>query len=130
MHIKELKQLKEFYSSSGLTIIAIHSNDYSKLSTWLSNDEPTTSDELKQFVDIWQLNFEIYKSVHVTGESAHPIFKFLTSKLKGTVEDSIKWNFSKFLINRNGVPYKRFSPFDNLFELEENIKVLLNNNLF
>jgi glutathione peroxidase-family protein len=123
MHIKELKHLKEFYSE--LAILAIHSKDYSKLSTWLSNDEPHTEKELNQFVDIWKLNFELFNSVHVNGDLAHPIFKFLKSKLKGTVEDAIKWNFSKFLIDRNGIPFKRFSPFDNLIDLEVNIQKLL-----
>ena len=45
----------------------------------------------------------------MNGSNAHPIYKYLKSELKGKLNDSIKWNFTKFLIDRDGKPYKRFS---------------------
>jgi len=47
--------------------------------------------------------------VDVNGKNAHPLFKYLKSELKGTLTNNVKWNFTKFLINRDGVPFKRFS---------------------
>jgi len=64
--------------------------------------------------------------VSVNGENAHPLFKFLKSKLKGFIDNSIKWNFSKFLIYRNGTPFKRYSPTDNTIQLETDIRHILN----
>jgi len=96
------------------------------LSKWIFKDEPSTTETLMQFQDIFRLNFEIYNSVHVNGDIAHPIFKYLKSKLSGTYDDTVKWNFSKFLIDKNGIPYKRFSPTINPIEIEEDIQLLLN----
>ena len=47
--------------------------------------------------------------VDVNGKNAHPLFKYLKSELKGKLADSVKLNFTKFLINRDGIPFKRFS---------------------
>jgi glutathione peroxidase len=47
--------------------------------------------------------------VDVNGKNAHPLFKYLKSELKGKLNNNIKWNFTKFLIDRDGVPFKRFS---------------------
>ena len=115
------------YFDDGFRIISIHSNEFDNLAKWFSRKEPTIN-ELISFTDIFRLNFEIYKTILVNGEDAHPLFKFLKKKLDGFIDNSIKWNFSKFLIHKNGTPYKRFSPTDNPFELENDIIYLLNPN--
>jgi glutathione peroxidase len=62
----------------------------------------------------------------VNGRNAHPIFKFLKSKLGGGIFGSkIKWNFTKFLINNKGVPKKRFGPTTIPKDLEKDIEKLL-----
>jgi glutathione peroxidase len=47
--------------------------------------------------------------VDVNGKNAHPLFRYLKNELKGTLTNNVKWNFTKFLIDRDGVPFKRFS---------------------
>ena len=72
--------------------------------------EPGTADEIKNFCETnYGVSFELSEKIEVNGSNAHPAFKYLKSELKGKLNDSIKWNFTKFLIDRNGVPFKRFS---------------------
>jgi glutathione peroxidase len=72
--------------------------------------EPGTSEEIQSFCDLnYGVTFPLSEKIEVNGSSAHPIYKYLKSVLKGKLNDSIKWNFTKFLIDRNGVPFKRFS---------------------
>ena len=57
------------------------------------------------------MTFPIFSKVDVNGTSAHPLFKFLTSSKPGLLgTEKIKWNFTKFLVNKNGIPVKRYSP--------------------
>ena len=55
------------------------------------------------------LHFPMSTKVDVNGKNAHPLFKYLKSELKGKLNNNIKWNFTKFLIDPEGVPFKRFS---------------------
>ncbi len=105
-------------------IIAIHSNDFDTLAKWFSRQEPLV-DDLIHFSYVFQLNFDIFKTVSVNGDNAHPLFKYLKSRLGEFLGSSIKWNFSKFLIHKNGTPFKRFSPFVNPLEIENDIILLL-----
>lgn len=53
---------------------------------------------------------DVFKKVDVNGDSAAPLFKFLKKKQGGFISDGIKWNFTKFLVDKNGVPVERFAP--------------------
>jgi glutathione peroxidase len=70
----------------------------------------------------------MFSKINVNGAGAHPLYKYLTSKLGGTFGSFIKWNFSKFLVDRDGVPVKRYSPTTNPKDLEEDIVKLLAGN--
>jgi glutathione peroxidase-family protein len=63
----------------------------------------------------------MFSKINVNGGDAHPLYKFLKSKVDGTFGNFIKWNFSKFLIDRNGVPIKRYSPTTKPSEIEDDI---------
>jgi glutathione peroxidase len=63
--------------------------------------------------------------VDVNGKNAHPLFKYLKSELKGKLNDSVKWNFSKFLIDRDGIPFKRFSSTVEPEDIAESIEEVL-----
>lgn len=67
----------------------------------------------------------MYSKIDVNGDTAHPLWKWLKSKQGGFLVDAIKWNFSKFLINRKGIPVERFATTTNPLAMEENIKKLL-----
>lgn len=66
----------------------------------------------------------MFSKVDVNGENAHPIFKYLKKELKGLLGGSIRWNFTKFLVDKNGKPIKRFSPYTQPEKLRKHIEVL------
>ncbi|MDC3315972.1 glutathione peroxidase [Candidatus Thioglobus sp.] len=102
-HYKGLENLYQKYKDDGLVIIGFPCNQFGK-------QEPGTSEEIQSFCDLnYGVTFPLSEKIEVNGSSAHPIYKYLKSVLKGKLNDSIKWNFTKFLIDRNGVPFKRFS---------------------
>ena len=102
-HYKGLEGLYQEYKDAGLEIIGFPCNQFGK-------QEPGTPDEIKNFCESnYGVSFELSEKIEVNGSNAHPAYKYLKSELKGKLNDSIKWNFTKFLIDRNGAPFKRFS---------------------
>jgi glutathione peroxidase len=67
----------------------------------------------------------MFSKVDVNGSTAHPLFKYLKSKLGGILGSNIKWNFTKFLIDAQGRPVKRFAPITKPEALEKDIVKLL-----
>ena len=65
------------------------------------------------------------KKIAVNGENAHPIYKYLKSAAKGTFGSAIKWNFTKFLINRDGTVIKRYAPTVTPAKMEKDIQGML-----
>ena len=101
---KGLQELHRNYSNQDFEILGFPCNQF-------ANQEPGTDQEIAEFCNInYEITFPIFSKIKVNGPSAHPLFKFLTSERPGLFgTNSIKWNFTKFLINRNGEPVKRFS---------------------
>jgi len=67
----------------------------------------------------------MYAKIEVNGDNAHPLYKYLKEKQHGTLGDFIKWNFSKFLIDKEGIPVKRYGPDKLPFDFEDDIVKLL-----
>jgi len=102
-HYTGLEKLYQEYKEKGLVIIGFPCNQFGK-------QEPGTSEEINDFCNLnYDVTFPMSTKVDVNGKNAHPLFKYLKSELKGTLTNNVKWNFTKFLINRDGVPFKRFS---------------------
>ena len=101
---KGLQELHRNYSNQDFEILGFPCNQF-------ANQEPGTDQEIAEFCNInYEITFPVFSKIKVNGPSAHPLFKFLTSEKPGLLgTNSIKWNFTKFLINRNGEPVKRFS---------------------
>ena len=98
-----LQALYEKYKDQGLEILAFPCNQFGK-------QEPGTSEEIQDFCDSnYKVTFPLSEKIEVNGNGAHPLYKYLKKELKGKLNDSVKWNFTKFLINRNGEPSQRFS---------------------
>lgn len=77
-----------------------------------NNQEPGDSASIKNNCLInYGVSFPVFEKIYVNGKNAHPLFKFLKEKLPGFITNSIKWNFTKFLIVADGKPIKRFAPF-------------------
>ena len=68
----------------------------------------------------------MFSKVDVNGENAHPIYKYLKKELGGTLGSKIKWNFTKFLIDANGNPVKRFSPTTKPEKMEKYLLKIMN----
>lgn len=88
----------------GLEILAFPCNQFGK-------QEPGSAAEIREFVSKYGVDFPMFAKIDVNGDGAHPMWKWLKTKQSGFMGfNGIKWNFSKFLINREGVPIKRYSP--------------------
>lgn len=115
-----LEKLYQKYKDQGLIILAFPCNQF-------ANQEPGSSNDIKQFCEVnYGVSFPLFEKVDVNGRNAHPIFKYLKSKLSGGLFGSrIKWNFTKFLINKKGIPVKRFAPTTKPEKMETIIRRLL-----
>lgn len=115
-----LENLYKEYKDKGLVILGFPCNQF-------ANQEPGSEKEISEGCLInYGVTFPMFSKIDVNGKNAHPIYKYLKSELKGGIlGSSIKWNFAKFLIDRNGNPYKRFSPTTVPEKLREDIEKLL-----
>ena len=116
----DLQALYAKYNGKGLEILDFPCNQFGK-------QESGSSDEIEEFCQInYGVTFPLFQKIDVNGKDAHPIFKFLKSKQSGGIFGSgIKWNFTKFVIDRQGVPVKRFSPTTKPEKMEKTIQQLL-----
>jgi len=99
----QLAELHASYYERGLRILGFPCNQFGK-------QEPGTNAEIKEFAIAHGAKFDLFSKIEVNGSNAHPLYKFLKKAQGGTFGDSIKWNFTKFLCNKKGVPVKRYSP--------------------
>ncbi|CAI5744304.1 unnamed protein product [Peronospora destructor] len=114
----ELQQLYAKYKDEGLEVLAFPCNQF-------AGQEPGTHEEIMEFVKQYNVTFPFFEKHDVNGATARPVFTYLKAKLPGTFGNYIKWNFTKFLVDRNGQPFKRFAPKDRPLSFEEDIKTLL-----
>jgi glutathione peroxidase len=76
-----------------------------------ANQEPGDEKSISEGCLVnYGVTFPMFSKIDVNGKQAHPLFKYLKSKLPGTFGNSIKWNFTKFLIDAEGKPVKRYAP--------------------
>ncbi len=88
--------------------------------------EPKSEQEIKEFVKKFNVTFDMFSKIDVNGNNAHPLYKYLKAKCKGSFGNDIKWNFSKFLVNKKGVPFNRYGPTVEPKNIEKDILKLLN----
>jgi glutathione peroxidase len=93
----ELETLYQLYKNKGFEVLAFPSNDF-------GGQEPLNGNEIQQFCnERFHTTFQIFDKIHVKGEKADPLFYFLSNKSEnGNVDISPKWNFQKYLIDKNG----------------------------
>jgi len=116
-----LQKLHEKYQGKGLEILGFPCNQFGK-------QEPGDADTIKNECLLnYGVSFQMLEKVNVNGKQAHPLFDYLKSELKGTLGKSIRWNFTKFLLDGNGRPIKRFSPQTTPDSIEKYIVELLEN---
>ncbi|MCL4121328.1 UNVERIFIED_CONTAM: hypothetical protein GTU68_034072 [Idotea baltica] len=78
------------------------------------NQEPGSEEQIKSFAQGFGVKFDMFSKIKVNGDDAHPLFKFLKKKQGGLLGSFIKWNFSKFLVDQEGIPISRYSPQTNV----------------
>ncbi|MFY8299814.1 glutathione peroxidase [Pseudoalteromonas sp. SS15] len=114
-----LQKLHEEYADKGLVIIGFPCNQF-------GNQEPGDASTIQQGCLInYGVDFLISEKVDVNGENAHPVFQYLKSKKTGFFGKNIKWNFTKFLINRHGEVESRFAPVTKPQAIAKKIEKLL-----
>ncbi|KAK7083119.1 Phospholipid hydroperoxide glutathione peroxidase, mitochondrial, partial [Halocaridina rubra] len=79
--------------------------------------EPGSEAEIKKFAEGFGVKFDMFSKIKVNGDDAHPLFNYLKSKQGGTLGNFIKWNFTKFLVDKEGTPVARYSPQTNPIRL-------------
>lgn len=113
---RELVQLYEKYNEKeGLRILAFPSNEF-------GGQEPGTSVEILEFVKKYNVTFDLFEKINVNGDNAHPLWKWLKTQANGFITDDIKWNFSKFIINKEGKVVSRFAPTVDPLQMESELK--------
>ena len=99
-----LEALYKKYADQGLVVLGFPCNQFGK-------QEPGGADDISTTCYInYGVSFPMFEKVEVNGAAAHAIFRFLKDELPGVLGGRIKWNFTKFLIGRDGKPLKRFAP--------------------
>ncbi|MDF2572511.1 MAG: Peroxiredoxin [Sporomusa sp.] len=140
---EELQKLYSTYAEQGLEILGFPSNQFAE-------QEPGTSGEIQNFCKInYGVSFPLFEKIEVRGENAHPLFVYLTEKvpfkgfdlnhpIAGKLQEvlqekfpellegnSVKWNFTKFLVNRQGDVVGRYEPTTSPLAMKEDIEKLL-----
>ena len=99
-----LEKLYKKYADQGLVVLGFPCNQFGK-------QEPGGAEDIARTCHInYGVSFPMFAKVEVNGGATHPVFRYLKDELPGVLGGRIKWNFTKFLIGRDGKPLKRFAP--------------------
>ena len=117
---KGLENIYKKYANKGLEILGFPCNQF-------AFQEPGTNEEIKDFCESnYGVTFRIMNKINVNGSNADPFYNFLKEQKPGVIETpQIKWNFTKFLISRDGFVIERFSPQTEIEEIETKILDLI-----
>lgn len=116
---KDLQTLYETWHDKGLEILAFPCNQF-------AGQESGTNDEIQAFCQLnYGLTFPVFSKINVNGKDSHPLYKYLRSKTGTRLGSLIKWNFTKFLIAKDGSIFKRFEPNVNPEEMGPFVEALL-----
>ena len=114
-----LEALNQKYKDQGLVIIGFPCDQF-------AHQEPGTNEEIAEFCRLNHgVTFQLMSKIEVNGKNAHPVYEYLKGAAKGTFGSAIKWNFTKFLISRDGRTVKRFAPTVKPEDMEKDILSML-----
>lgn len=117
--LKDLETLYQTYRDRGFVVLGFPCNQF-------ANQEPGTEKEIEQTCHIqYGVTFPLFAKIDVNGPNAHPLFQYLKKEAPGWLGADIKWNFTKFLITRDGRVYKRYAPMTSPKAIEKDIIKLL-----
>ncbi|MFC3196106.1 glutathione peroxidase [Parapedobacter deserti] len=114
-----LEALHQRYKDTGLVVLGFPCNQF-------MGQEPETNDTVEETCKINHgVTFQLFEKCDVNGKNTHPAFKYLKTRLGGLFGSRIRWNFTKFLIDKEGKPFKRYSPPTKPEAIEPDIRRLL-----
>jgi glutathione peroxidase len=114
-----LEELNKKYKDEGLVILGFPCNQFGM-------QEPGNAQNIQEFCELnYGVSFPMFSKIEVNGQNAHPLYKYLKSKKGGWFNSAIKWNFTKFVIDKTGKPVERFAPTTKPQDMEPLIKKLL-----
>lgn len=116
----DLQELYMKYKDKGFEVLAFPCNQFGA-------QESGTDSEIKKFCDLkFNIAFPVFTKVEVNGKEAHPLFNYLKKELPGLLgSQNIKWNFTKFLVDKNGKPVRRYAPKDKPMSFTKDIENIL-----
>lgn len=114
-----LEQLQKDFGARGFSVLGFPCNQFGA-------QEPGSADEIAGFCrTTYDVSFPMFAKIDVNGALAHPLYNFLKSEKSGLLGSAIKWNFTKFLVDRTGRVVDRFSPTTKPEALRDKIEALL-----
>ncbi|MFZ5942258.1 MAG: glutathione peroxidase [Bacteroidota bacterium] len=114
-----LEKLYQKYRDRDLVILGFPCNQF-------ANQEPGDEKSISEGCVLnYGVTFPMFSRIDVNGPEAHPLYKYLKKELRGTFSNEIKWNFTKFLIDKNGRPRKRFSPLTKPEKIDQYLERIL-----
>lgn len=118
-HYKGLQELYSKYKDRGLVVLGFPCNQF-------GGQEPGTEEEILEFCQTnYNITFPMYSKIEVNGDNTHPLFSHLKSEGRGEDEGEIKWNFTKFLVSKDGKSILRYGTRTEPKDLSEDIEKLL-----
>lgn len=117
---KALEELYKRYSPMGFLVLGFPCDQF-------GNQEPGNDEEIKSFCEMnFGVTFPLFSKIKVNGPGSHPLYEFLKKSARGILcTKRIKWNFTKFLIDRNGHAIKRYSPTTRPEVISKDIETML-----
>ncbi|XP_043281454.1 probable phospholipid hydroperoxide glutathione peroxidase isoform X2 [Venturia canescens] len=113
---KELNELYDKYADSkGLKILAFPCNQF-------NGQEPGTPEDICSFADRQKVKFDLFEKIDVNGENTHPLWKYLKKEQGGILGNFIKWNFTKFIVDKEGKVVERHGPNVDPSQLESHLE--------
>ena len=114
-----LQKLYDKYKDKGLEILDFPCNQF-------GHQAPGTEEEIKEFCVLrYKTTFPLFAKIDVNGKDAAPLFQYLKREKGGFLGDNIKWNFTKFLVSRDGTVVERYAPVTKPKKIENDILKLL-----
>lgn len=114
-----LEELYQEYKEQGFTVLGFPCNQFGK-------QEPGTTSDAEEYCRLnFGVTFPLHEKIDVNGNNAHPLFKYLKGESKGLLSGAIKWNFTKFLVDKNGVVVGRYAPQTSPEKMADDIRALL-----
>ena len=114
-----LEKLWKDYQDRGLVVLGFPCDQF-------GHQEPGDEAEIKNFCSLtYDVDFPLFAKIDVNGKNTHPLYKWMKDEKKGLLGGTIKWNFTKFLVGRDGKVLKRYAPTDTPESLSKDIEAAL-----